>query len=109
MMLTLLPKDPKCLYAFWDKLPEDKKSLSEGMERLPAVYLRISNLTDGSTLMVRVNDFSDSWYINVPSAGCSYLAEIGRKLPGGEFVAIAASNVTSTAGNCLGSTENIAF
>ncbi|NTV90312.1 MAG: hypothetical protein HGA22_08135, partial [Clostridiales bacterium] len=32
-----------------------------------------------------------------------------RKLPGGEFVAIAASNVTSTAGNCLGSTENIAF
>ncbi len=107
MNLTLLPKDPKCLYVFWDSPYND---ISQNSASLPPVpYLRITNMTLESSFLVRVNGFSDNWYINVPDAACVYKAEYGTKLPGDAFEPIAASNPVSTAGDCIGSSLGIEF
>jgi hypothetical protein len=101
MILKLMPKDPNNLFVFWET-DEDTK-----LNGTP--YLKITDTTTGSSFLVRINSFSNSWYINVPGAGCEYVAEFGYKEPENDFFPICRSNRASTAGNTFGSSTGIEF
>ena len=41
--------------------------------------MKIFNLTKNYSFEVEINDFANSWYINVADANCDYKVELGRK------------------------------
>jgi len=111
--LTLLPQDPHCLYAYWEISEEDIRQFKVKMgpeiweKSVPA--LKITNVSRSSHSYIRINDFSESWYIRVQDAGCLYFAEIGRKLTDGGFIRMAASNYSATPLDTVGNITEVRF
>lgn len=94
--ITLMAVDPHLLYTYWEISDEKLKSFKENIEvkilenSVPA--LRVTNISKNSSFFIRLNDFSTSWYINVPDSGCIYMVEIGRKFLDEFFINFATSN-----------------
>jgi len=110
--ITLLARDPYWLYAYWELSPESKDAFIRdfGLElwekSVPA--LKVTNISKNESFFVRINDFSDSWYINVNDPNCLYVAELGRKVSERFFISIANSNYVSTPG-CSVSSNTAAY
>lgn len=111
--VVLLPKDPNWLFAYWE-FPEEKKSLfiqefgHELWERSVPV-LKIVNVSRNTSFYIRLNDFSNSWYINVPDGDSLYVAELGRKVSDRFFINLADSNYVSTPGENTSSNASVYF
>jgi len=110
--ITLLARDPYWLYAYWEISPESKDAFIRDLgpelweKSVPA--LKVTNISKNESFFVRINDFSDSWYINVNYPNCLYVAELGRKISERFFISIASSNYVSTPG-CSVSSNTAAY
>jgi hypothetical protein len=91
--LVLLPRDPHWLYAYWDLKNETKDSArSKGGKNLS---LRLFELRDGELEPMAEHwcqELTRSWYVQVPSPGQTYVAEIGYRAIDGSWLRLLGSN-----------------
>ena len=101
--ITLLARDPHCLYAYWEISTTKRDTFFD--ELGPTVWeksvpvLKVTNVSHNSSFFVRINDFSDNWYIQVPDSNNLYVVEIGRKVADEFFIHLASSNYAVTPTN----------
>lgn len=104
---VLMARDPHWLYLYWNIAEGTAKSFYDELggelwdKSTPVI--KVTNVSLNKRHYIRINDFSTSWYINVPDARCMYTAEIGRKISDGIFISFAASNFVETPGDNMGS------
>lgn len=103
--ITLLARDPHWLYAYWDLSAEKKNAFFRDFGRelweKSHPVLKVVNVSRNESIYIRINDFSNNWYIHVPDSNCLYTAEIGRKVPDSFFINLANSNYTVTPGDYI--------
>lgn len=95
-LITLLVRDPYCLYAYWEISDTMKASFyskfGQELWDSSAAMLKITNVTKNSSFYIRVNDFCSDWYINVQDTNCIYVAEFGKKISDKGFISLIKSN-----------------
>lgn len=82
-IVKILYQTPNILFVYWDISDYDRnKFISEYGENFfnnTVPILKIYNLTKNYSFEIEINDFANSWYINVNDANCEYKVELGRK------------------------------
>ena len=82
-IVKILYQTPNVLFVYWDISDSDrenfKKEYGDNFFYNTKPILRIFNLTKGYNFEVEINDFANSWYINVDDANCEYKVELARK------------------------------
>lgn len=102
-IVKILAQTPEVLFVYWDISDEDRKKYinqyGENFFNETKPVLIITNKTMGYTFEVDVNDFANSWYLNVKDSKCEYHIELGRRpishnvqLPD-NYISVATSNV----------------
>ncbi|MBW4519612.1 MAG: DUF4912 domain-containing protein [Scytolyngbya sp. HA4215-MV1] len=96
--ITLLPRDPRWAYAYWDVPNEHREELRrQGGQRLA---LRIYDVTDieiaqqapHSLQEYDCDELARDWYLPMPVSDRDYIAEIGYLTPEGRWLMLARSN-----------------
>lgn len=82
-MVKILYQTPNVLFVYWDISDSDrenfKKAYGDNFFYNTKPILKVFNLTKGYNFEVEINDFANSWYINVNDANCDYKVELARK------------------------------
>lgn len=82
-MVKILYQTPNVLFVYWDISDNDrenlKKEYGDNFFYNTRPILKVFNLTKGYNFEVEINDFANSWYINVNDADCDYKVELARK------------------------------
>lgn len=82
-VVRILAQTPNKLFIYWDISDEDRKSYEKkyGSDFFynTRPYLIITNTTMNYTFEVEINDFANSWYLNINDASCDYKVELARK------------------------------
>lgn len=82
-MVKILYQTPNVLFVYWDISDSDKenfkKEYGDNFFYNTRPILKVFNLTKGYNFEVEINDFANSWYINVNDANCDYKVELARK------------------------------
>lgn len=104
--LTLLPRDPNCLFAYWEiSVPTRQKVFREWDETarkgaLPCLRVFRHEWQDPGNIHsyfdIKVEEDADSWYVHVSSADNFYHVELGWMLPEGIFYSLLQSGVVRT-------------
>lgn len=108
-IVKILAQTPEVLFVYWDISDEDRKkyvdTYGENFFNETKPVLIITNKTMNYTFEVDVNDFANSWYLNVKDSKCEYHIELGRRpishnvqLPN-DFVSVASSNTIELPNN----------
>ncbi|NMB75637.1 MAG: DUF4912 domain-containing protein [Myxococcales bacterium] len=108
--MTLLTRDPFWLYCYWDLTDEQQEKLWSGDN--PS--LRLVEDTGAGAPAREVKRIplargARSWYIQVDAADRPYRAELGHSGPGGEFLPLAASNLSNRAPATVASSGGVEF
>jgi hypothetical protein len=78
-----LAQTPKTLFVYWDIADEDRleyqKKYGDDFFSKTRPVLVVHNETKNYTFEVEINDFANSWYLQVSDANCKYLVELGRR------------------------------
>lgn len=82
-IVKILYQTPNVLFVYWDISDSDKENLKkeygDNFFYNTRPILKVFNLTKGYNFEVEINDFANSWYINVNDADCDYKVELARK------------------------------
>lgn len=82
-VVKILYQTPNVLFVYWDISDNDrenfKKEYGNNFFYNTKPILKVFNLTKGYTFEVEINDFANSWYINVNDANCDYKVELARR------------------------------
>lgn len=82
-IVKILYQTPTILFVYWDISDSDRenyiKQYGENFFNNTKPILKIYNLTKNYDFEVEINDFANSWYINVNDADSEYKVELGRK------------------------------
>lgn len=82
-IVKILYQTPNILFVYWDISDNDRekfiKQYGEHFFNNTKPILKIFNLTKNYNFEVEINDFANSWYINVNDADCEYKVELARK------------------------------
>jgi len=97
--ITILPKDPVCIFAYWSINEQTKKDLKNkygnNFFENSKLVIRICDITDKTQKRgfdVFVDSNIDSYYVNVGKFNRSWLANMGYLTDTGKFISIAKSN-----------------
>jgi hypothetical protein len=98
--VILLARDPHLLFAYWE-ISEEKKNEFIGefgheLWEKSTPFLKVTNVSCNISFYIRINDFSNNWYINVEDSNCLYVAELGRRISDKFFINLASSNYINT-------------
>lgn len=82
-IVKVLAQTPNNLFIYWDISDEDRKNLEElygenFFEKTKPVLV-VHNETLNYTFEVDINDFANSWYLQVNDSKCDYKIELGRR------------------------------
>lgn len=99
--LTVMVRDPYCLFAYWDL---SQKTVDELKKKQEQLVLRVYKLDESEHLDtkripyfdIQVTPEADNWYIKNLEAGRAYILEIGKYLDDGAFVPLARSRKVHT-------------
>lgn len=110
--MTLLVKDPHWLYTYWEK-SDDKKNyfineFGHDLWEKSIPVLKITNVSRNMVFYIKINDFSNDWYINIPESNCMYMAEVGRRISDQFFISLGGSNCIIAPGDDV-STDTAAY
>lgn len=112
-LITLLSRDPNWLYVYWDISEEKNRAflaeLGEDLWKRSLPALKVTNIIKNESFFVRINEFSDSWYINVTDSNQIYVVEIGRKISENYFIGLSSSNSISTPSSYVSSNTTACF
>jgi len=82
-LVKLLAQTPNRLFVYWDISDMDRenyiKYFGEDFFYKTVPFLRIKNETNNYTFEVEINDFANSWYIEINDDNCKYTIELYRK------------------------------
>ena len=82
-LVRILYQTPKILFVYWDISDEDRlkfiRKYGENFFNETKPILKIYNQTLNYSFEIEINDFANSWYINVNDANCNYHVELGRR------------------------------
>lgn len=83
-IVKILYQTPTVLFVYWDISDSDReKFLQEygpNFFEISTPILKIFNLTKNYNFEIEINDFANSWYIQVQDANCDYKVELGRRI-----------------------------
>jgi hypothetical protein len=105
--LTLLEVDPWRVHAYWHVAEADLAAARAGLHgggRNAALVLRFTDLSSRSEgnappherFDIEVREARNNWYVGLWRDAKHYSAELGLRVPGGEFVVLARSNEVAT-------------
>ena len=104
LRLSLLVRDPKWLFAYWEINPDFWRDISQQHGRLARyenITLRIMELANEMAYFdIRVGNLIGSWHIQVPRPDTPYYGILGLS-NGGEFIPLLMSNTVITPRNDL--------
>ncbi len=82
-IVKILAQTPTVLFVYWDISDEDRQIYLEkyGEEFFDNTipYLSVTNKTKDYSFEVEINDYANSWYINIPDSDCKYDVTLFRK------------------------------
>lgn len=82
-VVTILAQTPTNLFIYWEISDDDRKNLKkqygEYFFEITKPVLIIHNLTKNYSFEIDINDFANSWYVNVSDSDCEYKIELGRR------------------------------
>lgn len=82
-IVKILAQTPKMLFVYWDISDTDRKKYKEHYGnhffQHSKPVLIIHNETMNYSFEIEINDFANSWYIQVRDANCKYNVELGRR------------------------------
>lgn len=98
--ITLLTRDPHWLFAYWEisnnKLESFCKDFGQELWQKSTPVIKVTNVSKNEDFFIRINDFTDNWYIHVPDSNCMYIAELGRRVSDDLYINLASSNCVVT-------------
>lgn len=90
-IVKILAQTPNTLFVYWDISDEDKsnyiKQYGEYFFNNTKPVLIVHNITKNYSFEIDINDFANSWYLQVTDSNCDYKIELGRK-PINNYVSI---------------------
>lgn len=111
--IVLLARDPNWLYAYWEISSATKsnfiREFNQDLWEKSVPVLKVTNVSKNASFNIRINDFSNSWYINVEDSNSLYTAELGRVVSEQFFINLASSNYVVTPGNAVSSNTTAYF
>jgi len=82
-VVKILAQTPNMLFVYWDISDEDrnifKQNYGDDFFNKTKPVLIIHNETMNYSFELEINDFANSWYLNVNDANCKYVLELGRR------------------------------
>lgn len=82
-MVKILAQTPKTLFIYWEISEDDRKfyteKYGENFFEVTKPILTVCNDTLNYSFEVEINDFANSWYLNINDSKCDYHIEFGRK------------------------------
>lgn len=82
-VIKLLAQTPKKLFVYWDISDSDrdllKKDHGDNFFETTRPVLVVHNIDKNYTFEVPINDFANSWYLDVEDTKCKYYIELGRR------------------------------
>ncbi|MCI8309433.1 MAG: DUF4912 domain-containing protein [Clostridia bacterium] len=82
-VVTILAQTPKRLFVYWDVSDKDKekyrKAFGEDFFEKTYPVLLIHNDELNYTFEVPINDFANSWYLDIKDSKTKYVVQLGRK------------------------------
>jgi len=82
-IIKILAQTPKKLFVYWDISDTDRKNFiktyGENFFDITRPVLIIRNTTMNYSFEVDINDFANSWYLNINDSDCKYSIELGRR------------------------------
>ena len=82
-VVKILAQTPKKLFVYWEISDYDRnnfiKAYGDEFFNMTKPVLIVRNLTMNYTFEIDINDFANSWYININDADCLYGIELGRR------------------------------
>ena len=103
-IVKILAQTPTILFVYWDISAEDRQMYLEKYGEYffnnTVPYLTVTNQTKNYSFEVEINDYANSWYINIPDSDCKYDVVLFRKPKNAEIhqesIYITASNDLQT-------------
>lgn len=82
-VVKILYQTPQNLFVYWDIADSDRenyiKQYGENFFNITRPVLIIHNDTMNYSFEVPINDFANSWYLNINDSKCNYRVELGRR------------------------------
>lgn len=82
-IVKILAQTPTILFVYWDISDKDKQhyleKYGEDFFSNTIPYLTVTNQTKNYSFEVEINDYANSWYINIPDSDCKYDVVLFRK------------------------------
>lgn len=82
-VVKILAQTPKKLFVYWEISDHDRDNFiniyGDNFFNITKPVLIVHNLTMNYTFELDINDFANSWYININDADCLYGIELGRR------------------------------
>lgn len=82
-IVKILAQTPTILFVYWDISVEDRQyyldKYGEDFFNNTIPYLTVTNQTKNYSFEVEINDYANSWYINIPDSDCKYDVVLFRK------------------------------
>lgn len=82
-IVKILYQTPTILFVYWDISDSDRekfiKEYGDNFFYNTKPILKVFNLTKNYQFEIEINDFANSWYIQVNDANCDYKVELARK------------------------------
>lgn len=82
-IVTILAQTPKRLFVYWDVSDKDKETYKKafGDDFFEKTYpvLLVHNEELNYTFEVPINDFANSWYLDIQDSKKNYVVQLGRK------------------------------
>lgn len=108
-IVRILAQTPNILFVYWDISEDDKKDYKkhygDDFFNTTRPVLIIHNETMNYNFEIEINDFANSWYLNIKDANCKYNIELGRR-PNNytskvseKYIRISSSNIIDSPNN----------
>lgn len=82
-IVKILAQTPTVLFVYWDISTEDKniyfEKYGDDFFNNTIPYLLITNQTKNYSFEVEINDYANSWYVNINDSDCKYDVVLFRK------------------------------
>ena len=106
-LLTLMPRDPHGLFAYWDI--DWETAFREMRPRDRKVHLRVSTAEGAQETSLEVEPMAGSCYVEVAAGDVSYVAEIGYYEPAGVWRSVAVSLPVKTPPDSVAEKREVDF
>ncbi len=82
-VVTILAQTPTNIFVYWEISDKDRENLKKRFGKyffeITKPVLIVHNITKNYSFEIDINDFANSWYVNVNDSNSEYQIELGRR------------------------------